>query len=80
MQPIFTRYKAAILQGFKRIPSCDFPGKGPERTLDFYGFYPVPFFSLSPTLNPGTVTVQFQSRHKTVTKLELFLSDSGAVL
>ncbi len=43
------RYKAAILQGFMQIPNCDFPGNGSERTLDFPGTVPVPFFSLSPT-------------------------------
>ena len=80
MGQILIRYKAAILQGFTQIPDRNFPGNGSERTLDFSGFYPVPFFSLSPTLNPGTVTVQLQSSHRTVTKLELFPSDSGAVL
>ena len=40
---------------------------------------PYRFFSLSPTINPGTVTVQLKRHHKTVTKLELFQSDSGAV-
>ena len=63
-----------------QIPGRDFPGNGSERTLDFSGFYPVPFFSLSHTLNPGTATFQLLSHHKTVTKRELFPSDSGAVL
>jgi hypothetical protein len=72
--------KPQFHKALNKFPTSVFPKKAPREHWISSNTVPVPFFSLSPTQNSGTTAVQLQSRHRIITKLELFLSNSVALL